>query len=90
MPEASGRRRGCDGKEIGGHQRGAADQPAIDVGLRKQRGGVVGLATAAIEDRQQAGDFSIAGRNFATDEGVDRLRLLRRRGPPVPIAQTGS
>src|SRR5664279_4243676 len=50
-PSARGSRgRSADGDKVLGVQRRATDQAAIDVGLGKQRRGVVGLDAAAVED----------------------------------------
>src|SRR5690606_14710105 len=76
-----------DGVEFLRHQRRAADQAAVDVGLGEQLGGVGGLHAATIEDRQRAGDSSIVAGNFTTKERMDLLRLLRARslaGPDRP------
>src|SRR5690606_13795847 len=81
---ASVRQRRCcdDGEEIAGDQGCTANQAAIDVGLRKQRRGVGGLDATAVQDRQRAGYLSIARGNFATQERMHLLRLLRRGGAP--------
>ena len=73
-------RRMDDGQEIRGHQRGAAYQPTIDIGLCEQLPGVVGLHAAAVQDRQRIGDSSIPLGHFATDEGMDLLGLLLAGG----------
>jgi hypothetical protein len=47
--------RPADGDEIGGLQRGPADQSAIDILLREQRRGVVRLDAAAVQQRHRVG-----------------------------------
>src|SRR5262245_57609206 len=70
------RRRGArDGEEIRRHQRGAADQAAVDIRHRKHRRRVLRLHAAAIENAH-------ARRNPLARERMHRLRLLRCRGAP--------
>jgi hypothetical protein len=58
---------------------GTADQAAVDVGLREQRGGVVGLDAAAVED---AHAVAVAGGRLQlrAQHRVHGLRLLGRGG----------
>src|SRR5579875_1460591 len=78
-PKDSARRR-ANGKKIGRLQRGAADQAAVDVGLREQVRGVAGLDAAAIDDAGRVGDFSIGAGELATQQRVDLLGLFRAGG----------
>ena len=75
-------RRLRDGQEIPGDQGSAAHQPSIDIGLREQFRGVVGLDAAPVQEGQRIGDSSIARGHFATDEGMHGLRLGRGGGQP--------
>src|SRR5688572_28014885 len=70
---------GClaDGCEIGGLERGATDQTAIDIGLRKQLRSVVGLHTAAVEN-EHLGRLLRGRMQLRTQQRVHRLRLLWR------------
>src|SRR5580658_3074314 len=58
-------------------ERSATDQTAVDVGHRKQLGGVTGLDTAAVENARSGRDSSIPGRDPPPDESVYFLGLLR-------------
>src|SRR6185369_10721605 len=80
----SGARRSADGEEILGDQRCAAYQATVDVRLGEQFRGIGRFHAAAVQDAQRAGNCSIDSRQFATNEGVDRLCLGRRRGTPGP------
>src|SRR5258705_13182385 len=62
-----------------GLERGAADQPAIDVGHGEYVPRISRLDTAAIQDAQTCRDFSILRRDTLAYEGMHFLRLLRRR-----------
>ncbi len=72
----------------GGSQARAADQRAVDVGLRKQRRGVRRRHAAAVEHARRARQRRA---NVRLDVRRDLLRLRpESRSGPVPIAQTGS
>ena len=71
----------ADGDEIGGHQRGAADQPAVDVRLGEKFLGVAGLDAAAVEnldDRRQPPASACATR--ARISACTSCACGRRRG----------
>src|SRR5690349_14872530 len=68
----------ADGSEVAGLQGGAADQPAVDVGLREQRAGVVGLDAAAVEDLHVAGVLG-GGMQLGAQQRMHGLRFVRRR-----------
>src|SRR5687768_18046673 len=76
----SPRRGGGYGEEVVRDEGRAPDQATVDIGLCEQLGGVGGLDAAAIQDGQRAGDSSIPGADFATQERMYLLRLLRRGG----------
>ena len=62
-------------------ERGAADERAVDVGLRQQLGGVVGLDRAAVETGASRSDLM----NACASCAISGVAVS-----PVPIAQTGS
>src|SRR6266511_6307224 len=64
-----------DFKKFFRHERGAADQPAVDVGHGENRRGVLRLDAAAIENAR-------LGQNFFPQKAVHFLRLLRSRRAP--------
>ena len=71
-------------------QRRAADQAAVDVGLREQLRRVVGLDAAAVEDLHRAG---VRGRRLRAARAGCACTACACSGVavlPVPIAQTGS
>ena len=70
----------ADGDEIAGLQRRAADQAAVDVGLREQRRRVVGLDAAAVEDAASRPRARWPRASCARSSACTCLRLLGRRG----------
>ena len=78
-------------KKLFGVEAGAADQCAVDVGLRDQRGDVVGLDASAIEHAAAFG-------RVQSEPLLQPLRMCKCASPacagvalrPVPIAHTGS
>src|SRR5262249_29388840 len=71
-------RRGQDRQELIRLERGATDQPAIDIGHRKYICRIARLDAAAVEDARRAGNFSIPLPDPRPDESVDLLRLIGR------------
>src|SRR5690606_36345003 len=73
-------RRPGDGQKIGGHQRGTAHQPSIDIALGEQIAGIDGIHAATVNNGQGIRDSSIDLGYFATDEGMDLLCLFLAGG----------
>ena len=76
--------RAADGDEVGGLQGGTADQAAVDVGLGKELGRVVGLDAAAVDDahlRTPPGGSLQLGAQYL----VHVLGLRRRRNTALPM-----
>src|SRR5690606_40319258 len=69
-----------NGQEVLGLERRAADQAAVDVRLRKQRGRIVRLYTAAVKNPQPGSRFRILLGDASADAGMHLLRLLRAGG----------
>src|SRR5512137_1898750 len=67
----------ADGKEIGGGERCAADETAIDVLLRKQFAGIGGFHAPAVEDAQAGGRGAVVPRHLRAQRMVHLLRLRR-------------
>jgi hypothetical protein len=57
---------GDDLLELLGNERGAADEETIDVGLRKQLGGVRGLNGTAVDDARRSSDLGAGLRRGKT------------------------
>src|SRR6478609_8814212 len=77
-------RRGQDRQKFIRLERGATDQPAVDIRHREQFRRVTRFDTATVEDARRGGDFSIPLADPGADEGVYLLRLLGRRVAPGP------
>ena len=82
----------ADPDELVRRQAGAADQRAVDVGLRHDPGDVAGLDRAAVQDADRVGQLRRRS-SSASRARIARADLLGVSGvatSPVPMAQTGS
>ena len=92
----SARAAAADREEFLGLERGAADEPAIDVRHRKELRGIPRLHAAAILDAHEGGDISIVARDPPADVRMDVFGLLRGRslagadGPDRLIGDDGA
>ena len=71
-------RRSADRKKIRGDEGSAANQPAVNIGLSEQLGRIARLDATAVQQPQRARNCSIGHGQFATNEGVNLLRLRWR------------
>ena len=80
-----------NGLKIFSHQTGSADQGPVEVGLRQQFPGIVGLdRTAILYPQSLRYARSKPLRQQAANKGVRFLRLGGVAVNPVPMAHTGS
>ena len=87
----SSARGGDDRAEVGGVQRGAADQRAVDVGDGEDLGGVAGLHRSAVEQADRSADRPAEAPDRRSRMKSCTSAISSRDGVrPVPIAQTGS
>ena len=79
----------CD--ELDGPQTCSPDEEAVHILAGYELGGRIGGDRAAVEDSDRSGGLLACDlAHHRTHMGAARLGVLRTRGLPVPIAQTGS